>query len=416
MGVHYVRGLPSYECSRSRADHVRTPTCRSVSAPTVDGPVSSCLLVALSGEEVELALASADEVADRRARSIRAAELAVERARYDAGRAERALLACEPENRLVARTFEARLEAKLHELAEAEAALAQITTAQALLPPRAELEAAVASLGELWAAPTTTDRDRKRLLRALVADVTMLADPDPTKVRIGLRWRSGATEELHAERVSNICEARRTAPEAVEQVRQLGPTIDNASLAKQVNAAGHRTGTGRAFDTDAVRLLRRSYGIPPAGLLASGEATVADVAARLGVSRSTVIAWIDAGMLTARRVADRYLVDFNSEAEAACRQRIVTSPWIHPDLDTVPPTPDELSPAQVAQRLGISRDAVYHWTQRGCLPARRGPAGRIYIRFTHEVEAACRQRIAASPQMPADVKAQGLRSRPGDAL
>jgi predicted DNA-binding transcriptional regulator AlpA len=374
------------------------------------------MLIALSGEEVELALAAADEVADRRTRSIRAAELAVERARYDAGRAERALLACEPENRLVARTFEARLEAKLRELGETEAVLAQTTAAKTPLPPRAELEAAVASLGELWAAPTTTDRDRKRLLRTLVADVTVLADPDPTKVRIGLRWRSGATEELVAERVSNICEARRTAADAVELARRLAPTTDNASLAKQLNAAGHRTGTGRPFDTDAVRLLRRSYGIPPAGLPAPGEATVTDVAARLGVTRSTVIAWIDAGLLTARRAADRYIVDFSSEAEAACRQRIAASPWIHPDLDTSPPTPDELSPAQVAQRLGISRDAVYHWTQRGYLPARRGPAGRSYIRFTLDVEAACRQRIAASPQLPPDVKTQAPQSRPGDAL
>jgi DNA invertase Pin-like site-specific DNA recombinase len=107
MNVHYVNRQPHYECGRSRSDHVRTPACRSVRAATIDEPVTRCLLQALDGEEISLALAAADEVADRRARNTRAAELAVERARYHANRAERALLAVEPENRLVARSFEA---------------------------------------------------------------------------------------------------------------------------------------------------------------------------------------------------------------------------------------------------------------------------------------------------------------------
>lgn len=179
MGVRYSHGQPSYECGRSRADHVATPACRSARAATVDHAVAGQLLAALSGEEVALALAAADEVTRRRASTTRAAELAVERARYQAGRAERALLACEPENRLVARTFETRLEARLRELAEAEAALATARTTTAPLPPRAELEAAVADLDQLWAAPTTADRDRKRLLRTLLADVTLTPTPTP---------------------------------------------------------------------------------------------------------------------------------------------------------------------------------------------------------------------------------------------
>jgi DNA invertase Pin-like site-specific DNA recombinase/predicted DNA-binding transcriptional regulator AlpA len=416
MNIHYVHGRPSYECGRGRADHATTPGCRSITAATIDPAVVTCLLAALSGEEVGLALAAAGEVTDRRARAVRAAELAVDRARYEAGRAERTLLACEPENRLVARTFEGRLEAKLQELAEAQTTLTTITAAKAPLPPRAELEAAVATLGGLWSAPTTTDRDRKRLLRTLIADVTILPGSDPATVHIGVRWRSGASEELVAERVTNICAARRSAPEVIDLVRRLGPATDNATLAQQLNSAGHRTGTGRVFDADAVRLVRRSYRIPPAGLLTPGEASVADVSARLGVSRSTITSWIGTGLLAARRADHRYLVHFTPEAEAACQQRIAASPQIHRPADTSPPAPDELSPAAVAARLGISRDAVYHWIALGHLPARRGPAGRSYIRLTAEDEAACRQRIATSSQLPPKVKTQALRSVPGGAL
>lgn len=120
---------------RGRADHVTVPGCRSITAATVDPPVAGCLLTALSGQEVELTLTAADQVTERRTRAVRAAELAVERARYEAGGAERALLACEPENRLVARALKARLEAKLGELAEAQAALATVTAAKPPLPP-----------------------------------------------------------------------------------------------------------------------------------------------------------------------------------------------------------------------------------------------------------------------------------------
>ena len=144
---------PRYECAHSRADHVATPGCRSVRADTVDDVVADALLAAVTPTQVALALAAADEVTDRRRRSIRAAELAVERARYDAERAERAFLACEPENRLVARSLETRWETAWPTLAEAEAALAASARPSRRCPAPAELAAAVADLPALWNAP-----------------------------------------------------------------------------------------------------------------------------------------------------------------------------------------------------------------------------------------------------------------------
>lgn len=288
MNVHYVRGRPSYECSRSRSDHAATSGCRSVTAATVDPAVTNCLLAALSGEEVELALAAADEVTERRARTVRAAELAVDRARYEAGRAERALLACEPENRLVARTLEARLEAKLQELAETETALTTVTTAKAPLPPRAELEAAVTTLGQLWSAPTTTDRDRKRLLRTLIADITLLPETDPGIARIGIRWHTGATDELPVTRAPHPGTAKRSPSPTIELVRQLGPATDTQALADKLNAAGLTTGQGRPFDAKAVRWIRHAYHIPAPNPYTSEEISVADAAHRLGTSTGVI--------------------------------------------------------------------------------------------------------------------------------
>ena len=134
MQVRYQDRYPRYECSHSRANHVATPLCGSVRADTIDQAVAPALLAAVEPAQVALALAAAEEVTARRQRSVRAAELAVERARYDADRAERAFLACEPENRLVARTLEARWETRLTGLADAEAALATQRSAQPELP------------------------------------------------------------------------------------------------------------------------------------------------------------------------------------------------------------------------------------------------------------------------------------------
>src|SRR5438874_6757288 len=210
---------PAYECS-SRADRLTTPTCRSVAAATVDDAVAAALLDALTPEQVALALAAAGEVAGRHQRVSRAAELAVERARYDADRAERAFCACEPENRLIARSLEARWEARLAALTEAEQTLKAAQDTLPPLPSRNDLEKLAADLPGLWNAPTTSARDRKRLLRTLIADVTLLPEPDRSKVRIGIRWHAGATDELTADRPVHPGTARRSPAAAIELVRR----------------------------------------------------------------------------------------------------------------------------------------------------------------------------------------------------
>ena len=129
----------SYEC-HSHRDGKKTPGCRSITAHAVDDAVAGALLAALTPEQVALALAAAGEVTSQHQRTSRAAELAVERARYEADRAERAFSAVEPENRLVARTLETRWEARLAALADAGQALAAAQDALPPLPDRASLE------------------------------------------------------------------------------------------------------------------------------------------------------------------------------------------------------------------------------------------------------------------------------------
>ena len=316
---------PSYECS-SRADRLTTPTCRSVVAATVDDAVAAALLEVLTPEQIALALCAADEVADRHQRVSRAAQLAVDRARYEADRAERAFHACEPENRLVARTLEARWETKLAAAAEAQAALQAAQHTLPPLPSRADLERLAADLPDLWHAPTTSNKDRKRLLRTLTADITLLPQTRPDQVRIGIRWQTGATDELAAVRVIHPGTAKRTVPQAVHVIEQLGPTMTNRQLVEHLNCAGLRTGTGRPFDIAAVQWIRYAYKIASPDRYAAGEIGVAEAATRLGCSTGVIYYWIETAQLDARRgPGNRLCITWTPHVEAACRRRIAES-------------------------------------------------------------------------------------------
>ena len=394
MGVSYHDDGRAYYTCRARSDRQATPGCQHASTAAVDAAVTRALHAAIAPDELALAIAAAGEVTARRQRATRAAELAVQRARYQADRAERAFCACEPENRLVARTLETRWETRLAELADAQAALAAQLAGQAPPPEPGQLAETAAQLPELWHAPTTSSKDRKRLLRTLLGDVTLMPATDPAHLRIGLRWNSGTTEELLIERYQQYL---RTSPAAVDLARQLGPAMNNKDLAAALNAAGHRTAHGRPFDLDSAGNLRTYYkiGYPPR--TADGELTVTQAAARLDVSAQTIKYWIDHGYLTARRGPDgRYAIPFTPDVETACRQRAASSIHQHKNIIRRPRADGEYSITETAARLGINPPRIYTWIKDGVLPARRGPGARLWITLTPQTEAECRTRIATS--------------------
>jgi DNA invertase Pin-like site-specific DNA recombinase len=332
MSTNYqANGRPFYDCAKSRGDHVQTKACRSVGAATADQVVAGRLLQVLEPDEVALALAAADEVTERRQRSTRASELAVERAQYDADRAERALLVCEPENRLVGRSLESRWEAKLAAVAEAEAALVTTRAAVPVLPPRAELEALATDLPTLWTASTTSAKDRKRLMRTLVADVTLTSQVDGNEVAVGIRWRSGASELIVTRRPPPQYVTTRTPSKATAFIVQRGQRLTNQELVAELNTAGFKTGMGRPFDVDAVQWVRHAYHIPAPSPLQAGELSVNEVAARLGISVGAVYYWIECGLLAARRTTTgRLCVAYTPEVEAACCKRVADSCHMKP--------------------------------------------------------------------------------------
>lgn len=205
-------------------------------------------------------------------------------AHYEADRADRAFTQVEPESRLVARSLEARWEAKLAALAQAEQHLADLIAAQPALPEPERLKAPANDLPQLWPAPTTSAKDRKRLLRTLIADVTV-RHVDFADAHIGVRWHTGADDEIVCARRTN-----RTPSQAVAVIRDLLDTRTDTEIADHLNQLGLKTGNARPFTVASIRFIRAKYviGSVRSDPTEPDEITVPEVARRLGIHEATV--------------------------------------------------------------------------------------------------------------------------------
>jgi hypothetical protein len=236
----------------------------------------------------------------------------------------------------VARSLERRWEEKLRELAEVERELA-CQMNESALPSRDQLESLAADFPQLWAAPTTSDKERKRLLRTLIGDVTLMSETRSMQLRIGIRWRSGAAEELITRRPHSAPQARRTPQGAVEIAKRLGSDRTNTELATELNRVGLKTGTGKCFDVASIQWIRYAYDIGRPQLLAPGELSVKQVAAHLGIAPDALYCWISQGQIAVRRAAGgRLCMPFTPEVEQTLRRRIANSNRIRLRTQNIP--------------------------------------------------------------------------------
>jgi len=211
------------------------------------------------------------------------------------------------------------------------AALAAAQDALPPLPDRASLEKLAAGLPALWHAPTTTPRDRKRLLRTLIADVTLLPEANRAKARIGIRWHTGAADEMVIDRPRPTGVPAPTPTPATALIRELGPVTSNTDLVTLLAQRGYRTGAGRPFDIKAVQWVRHAYQIPSPSPCRDTEISVAEAARRLGCSPGVVYYWIETGQLDARRSpAGRLCIPWTPATDADCRARITSSGHLNP--------------------------------------------------------------------------------------
>jgi len=420
--------VPDYTCQREGIK-TATPACQNICGSGIDQAVAGLVLAALTPVAVEAALEVTARLRDQAAdaNALRASH--VERARQAADTARRRYLAVDPANRLVADTLEADWNNRLRDLHDAEddyqraraTAAAPLTAAQA-----AQARALVSDLPALWANPATSMKDRKRLIRLLVTDVTLTRNTQT--ITACVRLSAGQEHVLTVPRPLTAWESHTTPAETVTLISSLLDDHPYPEVAAILNERGIPGGWGRPYTPASVAALCRARGIPGHGerLRAAGYLTAAQTAARLGVTVTTIARWQRAGLLDGRRADGRGICLYPPSqtrpvtgtarlARDRAAARLLSARQLGTTLGVTPgtisrwhelglidavtadrqghtlypagqqrPSPAQITAArrpaghrdedlltggQLAARLGVARSTVYKWCQLGLIEA-----------------------------------------------
>jgi len=309
MSVRYTRNgtTPSYECNQVHKEQGGR-TCQFVRGDGVDAAVARLFLEAIQPAQLEVSLATLEQIEAQARQVERQWQCRLERARYEADLARRRLLAVEPENRLVARNLEKDWNDKLAavEQLEREQVAASAGATPRLSPEeRQRILNLAEDLPALWHAPTTLPAERKQLLRLLVKDVT-LTKGTPT-IQVAVRWQTEACTTLEVPRPPRCWDACRTPVAVADRVRLLAGEHTDRQIAEQLNAEGWKSGRGGSFTASKVQWIRYVHQIrsgcpegPAActqGERGDGRCSAQAAAKALNVDVSTIAAWCQSGRL-----------------------------------------------------------------------------------------------------------------------
>lgn len=326
---------PLYECNRQRQDGLATTPYMSLRCDLLDPLVTRRVLEALQPAQLEIALQAIQQLEQRQATVDRQWRMRLERAAYEAQLAQRRYEEVDPANRLVAATLERRWNealVKLQQLQEQLAAEQQKQPLAITAAQHAQIRALAHDLPRLWHAPTTQHKDRKRVLRLLLKDITVEKRRDSRQVVLHLRWQGGACEDLSCLAPVPIAERLRYETELVDHVRDLAKAMLDAEIAGVLNAEGRRSAKGKAFSVAMVRWIRYKHRIPAVTRpLDDNELTVKELADRFGISSGVVYYWIRLGLLEVHRIhaGAPYAITLTPQKEGELREWVRQSSRIH---------------------------------------------------------------------------------------
>jgi transposase-like protein len=308
MSVRYAGGKTLYYVCADRHKEFAERTCQTLGGQPIDQAVGQALLQALTPAQLALSLQTLNSLEQQAARIDRQWQQRLERARYEALRAQRQFELAEPENRLVVRTLERTWEEKLREVERLQREYDTQPRPKLLTLSAADRQHILSlakDLPALWNAPTTTNQERKQVLRLLITDVTL--SKTNTTIQIIIRWHTNATTAIEIPRPRPSCEQRKASPALIEQIRTLAKTHTDRQIALLLNQQGQKSPTGKPFSHSIVQGLRWTYQITslclnhplhtPCAPRGDGRYPTRAVANLLNVDISTVNLWCHQGKL-----------------------------------------------------------------------------------------------------------------------
>jgi len=365
LHTHYTgrNAAPGYHCSGNNIVEGRGVYCLNVGGVQIDQAVVDAFLKALTPAALEATELAAQQLEAGHDAALVQWRLAVERARYEAERAERQYRAVEPENRLVARGLETEWEKRLRELALAETELERREQQRPRTLNQEEkkkIRFLGSDLDKVWTAPTTTDRDRKELLRALLEEVIVAVNQPERRAHLTLRWRGSALTEIDLSLPRMKPRGLHTDEDTISLLRRLSVHYPDDVSAGILNRQGRRTASGERFTANQVGSLRRYRNIPryepPAEPPTGNLVTLKDAAQSLGLAASTLHRWINDGFMAGEQITPGAPWRIRLTDELRARFVEETPPGYLPMLEAT-------------MKLGVSRQTVLQRVKRGELEA-----------------------------------------------
>ena len=309
MTVRYhlqgARRVPDYVCQHHGVAHAE-PLCQQIVGGELDAAIGRLLVEAVTPVTLEVALAVQKELESRSEESDRLRRQAVERARYESDLARRRYMRCDPDNRLVADSLEAEWNQALRNQTAAQEHYDKQRESETGLDDqqRAAILALAKDFPRLWNDPHTADRERKRMARLLIADVTLLKE---TEVRAQVRFHGGATHTLHLPPPKPAWLLRQTPAKVVAEIDRLLEDHTDGAIAALLNRQGLLSGEGKPLHRLMVRHIRMAYALPSRHdrLLTRGLLTLHEMAQRLNICPDSLKRWRRAGLLKAHKYDDR---------------------------------------------------------------------------------------------------------------
>jgi DNA invertase Pin-like site-specific DNA recombinase len=363
--THY-RGrnsTPGYHCAGKDIVDGRGQYCLTIGGLAIEQAVADAFLEAITPAAVEAMRLTVEQLQTNHDAALSQWRLEVERTRYEAERAERRYRTVEPENRLVARGLETEWASRLRDLAAAEA---ELRRREQQRPSRLDQEQLkrIQILGsdirQVWQAATTTDRDRKELLRTLLEEVVLNLKRAEGHAHLTLRWRGGAITILDVSVPRFQPMGPRTDEDTISLLRRLAALYPDEVIAGILNRQGRKTATGERFTANQVGSLRRYRNIPrfqPPAEPPSGElVSIRKAAQILHMNTSSIHRWLADGFIAGEQVTPG--APWQIRITDELRARIVQQepPGYLPMLETT-------------KRLGVSRQTVLQRVKRGELEA-----------------------------------------------
>jgi DNA invertase Pin-like site-specific DNA recombinase len=298
--------VPTYLCQREAVEH-RERICQSVSGLGIDEAVGGLLLKILSPCALEVALAVQQELQQRLDEANHLRQQHVERARYDADLAQERFMQVDPKNRLVADALEADWNEKLRALTAAQEQYERQRQAdRAVLDQesRNRVLALTTDFPKLWNDPNTPDRERKRMARLLIEDVTLTKGEQLT---IQVRFKGGAVRTLISPMPQPSWMIWQTNREVIAEVDHLLDDHTDSQIAGMLNEKGWHPGKGGLFTKGIIVWIQNHYRLRSRfnRLRESGMLTQTEIAIQLGVTRSTIQDWRRIGLLKAQAYNDK---------------------------------------------------------------------------------------------------------------